>query len=153
MTLTRQMRFLSAVATVLSISLLSVQASAQSRSYRVTDGWAQVPRGLEWGQLIAIDVDSQGNVYAFHRCSASDCIGRSEPPLIKFDPSGKHLMSWGEGMLVWPHGLHIDDDDNIWITDGRHDSGRGQQIIKRSGSLDKILTEIDKPMKFINFLK
>ena len=25
---------------------------------------------------------------------------------------------WGAGMFVWPHGLHVDRDGNIWATDG-----------------------------------
>ena len=129
---TRPIRYWVAAAAVSFACLLGLQAHSQSSSYRLTEGWAQVPPGLEWGQLIAIDTDAEGNVYAFHRCSASSCVGRSEPPLLKFDSSGKHLMSWGAGMLVWPHGLDIDNAGNIWITDGREDSGRGQQVIKIS---------------------
>jgi hypothetical protein len=135
-----QMRFWVAVATVLTISLLGIQANSQGHAYKLTEGWVQLPQDLEWGQLIGIEPDADGNIYAFHRCSASDCVGSDVPPLLKFDKSGKHLMSLGAGMLVWPHGLDIDNDGNIWITDGRSDSGRGQQVIKLSPAGDVLMT-------------
>jgi len=120
--------------------LLGVQAYSQGSAYRLTEGWAQLPKDLEWGQLIAIEPDADGNIYAFHRCSASDCVGSNVPPLLRFDKSGKHLMSLGAGMLVWPHGLDIDNDGNIWITDGRSDSGRGQQVLKLSPDGEVLMT-------------
>jgi sugar lactone lactonase YvrE len=39
-------------------------------------------------------------------------------PILKFDTSGKLLLSFGKGMLVFPHGIHVDRDGNIWVTDG-----------------------------------
>ena len=120
--------------------LFGLQAYSQGVSYRQNPDWAQVPQDHEWGQLIALETDADGNLYAFHRCSASDCVGRTEAPLLKFDSSGKHLMSLAAGMLVWPHGLDIDSEGNIWLTDGRDDSGRGQQVIKLSPSGDVLMT-------------
>jgi sugar lactone lactonase YvrE len=40
-------------------------------------------------------------------------------PIQKFDSSGKRLASFGGGMFVWPHGLHVDRDGNIWVADSR----------------------------------
>jgi sugar lactone lactonase YvrE len=85
-------------------------------------------------------VDADGNVYAFHRCSSTSCVDRDEPPLLKFDSSGQHLMSWGSGMLVWPHGLDVDSEGNVWITDGRPDSGRGEQVIKIGADGEVLMT-------------
>ncbi|MFL2546750.1 MAG: peptidyl-alpha-hydroxyglycine alpha-amidating lyase family protein [Candidatus Rariloculaceae bacterium] len=129
-----------AVAAVAAVSLFGLQAFSQDKSYRMTEGWALPPSDLVWGQLIAIEPDAAGNIYAFHRCSASDCIGSDVAPLLKFDPSGKHLMSFAAGMLVWPHGLDIDNDGNIWITDGRSDNGRGQQVLKLSPTGEVLMT-------------
>jgi peptidylamidoglycolate lyase len=33
--------------------------------------------------------------------------------------SGRHLRSWGANLFVMPHGLTIDRQDNIWLTDVR----------------------------------
>ena len=55
---------------------------------------------------------------------------RSEPPVIELDASGKVLKTWGQGMFVWPHGFRIDRDGNLWVTDGRAEGGKGQQVFK-----------------------
>ena len=31
--------------------------------------------------------------------------------------SGKILNSWGNGLFIMPHGLTVDKDNNIWVTD------------------------------------
>ncbi len=140
MSQTSSMQYWIAAAALTMTALLGVQAHSQDASYRHNPDWAQVPKDLEWGQLIALETDADGNLYAFHRCSSNSCVGRSEPPLLKFDASGKHLMSLGEGMLVWPHGLDIDSGGNIWLTDGRDDGGRGQQVIKLSPEGEILMT-------------
>jgi hypothetical protein len=57
-------------------------------------------------------------------------LRRSDPPLVELEPSGRVLKTWGNGMFVWPHGLRIDREGFIWVTDGRTATGRGQQIFK-----------------------
>jgi len=42
------------------------------------------------------------------------------PPIMKFDPSGKLLESFGQGLLAFPHGFHVDGDSNIWVTDANN---------------------------------
>src|SRR5262249_54207117 len=29
------------------------------------------------------------------------------------------IKSFGAGMFVWPHGIHVDRDGNVWVTDAR----------------------------------
>jgi sugar lactone lactonase YvrE len=42
------------------------------------------------------------------------------PPILKFEQSsGKLVAAFGEGMLVFPHGIHVDREGNIWVTDGQ----------------------------------
>jgi sugar lactone lactonase YvrE len=95
---------------------------------------------LQWGQVVAVDFDRDGNVFALHRCGADSCVGRSEPAILKFDPSGELVQSWGAGMFVWPHGLHIDRDGFIWVSDGRAADGRGHQVFKLSASGEVLMT-------------
>ncbi len=116
------------------------QAQHDDPSFTMTDDWAQLPEGVIWGQIISVEVDDEGNVYVFHRCSSDTCIDRTGPPLLKFDPSGNLLMAWGEGLLVWPHGLHLDAQGNIWITDGESHDGRGDQVFKLSPEGEVLMT-------------
>jgi hypothetical protein len=69
--------------------------------------------GGKWGELIRLDIDPKGNVWVFHRCfntepaGAATCVGRSEPPILEFDPSGKLLTSFGGGMFAFAHGFTV----------------------------------------------
>jgi|HubBroStandDraft_1064217.scaffolds.fasta_scaffold27040_3 sugar lactone lactonase YvrE len=103
------------------IMALGAGAYAQPNPYRQVDDWAQLPSGMKWGQVISVDGDAQGNVWVFHR---------GEPPLLEFDASGRLLKSLCEGMFVQAHGLFIDRDGFLWVTDGRGKDGKGQQVFK-----------------------
>jgi streptogramin lyase len=98
-------------------------ANAQPNPYREVDNWAQLPADMHWGQVISVDGDPDGNVWVFHR---------GEPPLLKFDSSGKLVTSLGKGMFVQAHGLFLDHGGNVWVTDGRGAEGKGQQVFKFS---------------------
>jgi DNA-binding beta-propeller fold protein YncE len=112
-----------------------VQRSDQPRSdlpqpYRTTRDWGQLPGGMKWAAVTAVEQGADGSIYVIHRCFANSCAGRSEPPILKFDPSGKLLASWGSGMFVFPHGSTIDVDGNLWVTDARGENGKGHQVFK-----------------------
>ena len=51
-------------------------------------------------------------------------------PVLKYDPSGRLVDSWGEGMFIWPHGFFLDADRNVWTTDARGEDGKGHQVFK-----------------------
>src|SRR5258708_12069333 len=38
--------------------------------------------------------------------------------IYKFDAKGNVVKSFGAGMFIWPHGMHVDRDGNVWATDG-----------------------------------
>ncbi len=69
-----------------------------------------MPDGWKFGRVSAVSTDSEGNVYVFQR-------GKKADPLIVFDKDGKYLRSWGKGMFGNPHGLRLDKDDNVFVTD------------------------------------
>jgi DNA-binding beta-propeller fold protein YncE len=102
--------------------------------YHAVENWAQLPAGMQWGQVIAVKPDAHGNIWVFHR---------SEPAILEFDASGKFLKSFGAGMFVQPHGLEIDRDGNIWTTDQQAKDGKGQQAIKFSPE-GKVLMTLGK---------
>ena len=52
--------------------------------------------------------------------------------MLKFDPSGKLLKSFGAGLLLFPHGIHVDRDGNVWVADGLGRNGKGHQVFKFS---------------------
>jgi DNA-binding beta-propeller fold protein YncE len=100
--------------------------------YRTTRDWGQPPAGVKWAAVTAVEAAPDGTIYVVHRCFANSCAGRVEAPVLKYDPSGKLLKSWGEGMFNFPHGATVDRDGNLWLTDARGEGGKGHQVFKFS---------------------
>ena len=119
------------------------QPNSQPNPYRTVESWAKLPEGRVWGQVPTADVDSHGNIWVLDRCGGTGCAGRPEDPVLEFDQSGKLLKSFGAGMFVFPHGIFIDKEDNVWTTDGQGKDGKGQQVVKFSKE-GKVLMRLGK---------
>ena len=92
--------------------------------YRAIRDWAQLNlEGRAWGGSNGVAIDRDGrSVWATDRCSPGTtpgCLGAKANPVHHFDESGKEIRSFGGGMFVWPHGIHVDRDGNVWVTDAR----------------------------------
>ena len=131
---------------------LTITAAAQPQNaprndlpqpYRTTRDWGQLPPGVKWAAVTAIEPAPDGTLYVIHRCFANSCTGRSEAPILKYDASGKLLKSWGEGMFNFPHGATVDRGGNLWVTDARGDGGKGHQVFK-FGPDGKVLMTLGK---------
>jgi len=93
--------------------------------YRVVHGWPSLPEGRVLGAISGVGIDSNGNVFVFHRnertwppsdeLEITPIVG---PTVTLFDShTGKVLAEWGEDTFAMPHGLTVDPDDNVWLTD------------------------------------
>jgi len=100
--------------------------------YRTTRDWGELPAGVQWAAVTAIEPAPDGTIYVVHRCFENSCAGRPEAPILKYDSRGKLLASWGQGMFVFPHGATVDRDGNLWVTDARGENGIGHQVFKFS---------------------
>jgi sugar lactone lactonase YvrE len=96
---------------------------AQDNPFKLVEGWAQLPSGVSFGGVISIEPDSKGNLWVFHR---------NQPPVLGFDPSGKVVKSFGTDMFVQPHGMAVDREGNVWVTDAQGKDGKGHQVFKFS---------------------
>lgn len=72
------------------------------------------------GEASGVAVNSNGDIYYVHRGSANyggkEVI--KEPTVIVMDGQTFEVKDqWGEDRFLSPHGLEIDQEDNIWITD------------------------------------
>jgi sugar lactone lactonase YvrE len=127
-----------------AIAVLVAVISAQPNPYRRVTDWGQLPAGMKWAAVIGAEAGPDGNLYVVHRCFQNSCAGRTEPAILKFDPSGKLLKSWGEGMFVFPHGFSVDRDGNVWVSDARAAGGKGHQVFKFSPD-GRLLMTLGKP--------
>ncbi len=131
-------------------------ASAQSgpSPYRLVDGWARLPGGRQMGAVGKVTMDPDGaHIWAVIRCDASapdrfgnECVDSDLDPIIKFDLQGNVVESFGGGMFIWPHGIDVDPDGNVWVTDAvssaRIPAGdrRGHRVVKFSPRGDVLLS-------------
>jgi DNA-binding beta-propeller fold protein YncE len=103
--------------------------------YNEATTFGQLPAGRTWGATTAVAVDSDGkSVWVFERCGGESCANSKLPPILHFDPSGKLVASFGAGMFVFPHGIAVDHEGNVWVADGDGVNGKGQQVVKFSPS-------------------
>ena len=108
--------------------------------YRVIRDWAQLNlEARPWGGSNGVAIDRDGkSVWATDRCSPGTtpgCLGTKANPVHHFDESGKEIKSFGGGLFVWPHGIHVDRDGNIWVADSR--APGAEDLVKFPGEKDK----------------
>ena len=85
-------------------------------AYEAAPEWGRVPKGFELGEVAAVAVDRDDNVYAFNR---------GPHPVVVFDPEGSFVSSWGEGLFVRPHGLQMSSSGYLFCTD------EGAHVVRR----------------------
>src|ERR1700674_691405 len=135
------------IASVVLAGMCRAMADAQAdpnsapNPYRTVENWAKLPEGRTWGQVISADVDRDGkSIWVVERCGGTSCANSSLTPVLKFDSSGNLVKSFGAGMIVRPHGLFIDKSNNVWVTDGDAENGKGDQVFEFSQDGKVLLT-------------
>ena len=123
-----------------------------SRDFTIDNHFFKMQSGRPIGSTAGISISPDGkSIWVFDRCGANDCVGSDLDPIMRFDLDGNQLASFGSQMFVRPHGLHIDFEGNVWVTDGegpdgedpRRD-GKGHQVFKFSPEGNVLMT-LGKP--------
>jgi peptidylamidoglycolate lyase len=114
---------------------LGQEQAGTREPYVVVHGWPQLPNDFALGQISGVGVDSHNHVFVFNRAENSSlCLGGeaacpppaptwqpspiASPAILSFDAkTGKLLAAWGKDRFVSPHGLGVDQHDNVWVTD------------------------------------
>jgi DNA-binding beta-propeller fold protein YncE len=128
--------------------------------YETVRNWGTLPPGRTWGSTGAVNIDRDGvSVWAIERCGSFSwqtdgrvsCAGSDLDPVLKFDASGKTVTSFASGRFIFPHGLHVDREGNVWVTDSRAATaaelkqfpdakGKGHTVVKFSPEGKVLLT-------------
>jgi len=141
--LTRAIAALTALASVHAYA-----ADAPRMGTGRAEEWAKLPPGRTWEASPSVEIDSDGgNVWVVDRCvEIGPCSSTLPNPLQKFDARGNLVAALGAGMFVSPHGLFIDRDGNLWVTDYLAKDGKGQTVTKLSQN-GKVLMVLGTPGK------
>jgi len=102
-----------------------------SNPYNMVNDFFKLPEGRKWGSTSTIDVDKDGkSIWIAERCGSNSCLDaatgqiKDVATVMKFDENGKLVTSFGNGLLVFPHGMQVDKDGNVWVTDGQDNAPR-----------------------------
>ena len=82
-----QLRHLSwsacALLTLVGVSLLAQDGGAPRNDlpqpYRTSRDWGELPRGMPWPAVTAVEPAPDGSIYVIERCFQNSCAGRQEP--------------------------------------------------------------------------
>ena len=101
--------------------------------YEPAENWIHLPDDVPLTEAVGVAVDSQDNLYVFNR---------ADPPVIVFDPHGKYLRHWGHGLFVRPHGIWIDPENTLYLTD---DHGHSMRQFTKDGELLRVFGPVGEP--------
>ncbi|MDG2169236.1 MAG: 6-bladed beta-propeller [Opitutales bacterium] len=91
------------------------------------------------------------HIWAVVRCDSAEpgrfgneYLDSDLDPIVRFDADGNAVESFGGGMFIWPHGLFVDEESNVWVTDAVNpartpEGSRGHQVIKFSSTGEELM--------------
>lgn len=94
--------------------------------YELAKDWPHLPDGHVLGPVTGVDVDTAQNIVLIHRAWRRwkilneifpDTPISANTILVLDRKTGNQLNSWGANLFIMPHGLTVDKENNVWITD------------------------------------
>ena len=117
--------------------------------YKEVPNFFKMPPGRQMGSSSAVFGDSKGNIWVVDRCAANSCVGSKLDPIMQFDANGKFIKAFGKGLLQFAHGVFIDKQDHIWVTDNVPTDGTGSKtqghVVLEFDTDGKLLRTMGKP--------
>ncbi len=110
-------------------------------SYELVKDWPNFPEDFALGMPTGLGIDSDNNIVVFHRAGRPWSFPTPEDKIenntiLTIDnETGEVLKSWGADIFLMPHGLEVDQENNIWVTD----TGL-QQILKFNSDGELLMT-------------
>ena len=91
-----------------TVGLMGMLSAAMAADPYVSRGFVPLPADVEIGAMSAVAVDGPDRIYVLHR---------GEPPLLVLDGKHRLVAGWGKGEFKTPHGLRVDKQGSVWVTD------------------------------------
>jgi peptidylamidoglycolate lyase len=99
------------------------QAGDQPSNYEQIKNWPQLPKSFPFSQVSAVGIDTSQNIFILQRTGREwldtlpDSLISSNTIFLLDKETGKVLSSWGANLFIMPHGLAVDEQNNVWVTD------------------------------------
>lgn len=101
----RSVMFMNLLASAFALAAVH---SVHAGEFKAISGFLTLPPEVELAACSAVALDRDDGLYIFHR---------GKQPVLYFNKSGRFIRSWGEGLFGKPHGLRLDNQGNVWVTD------------------------------------
>jgi DNA-binding beta-propeller fold protein YncE len=111
---------------------LSQMAKFPPLPYKASLNPLRIPVGINLEETPGIAINSHGHIFLFHRGARQ---------LMEFDAEGEFIRSIADGLFTRPHGLRIDREDNLWITD------IGSQVVLKLSQAGRVLLVLGRKDK------
>src|SRR5207245_4777027 len=103
---------------VLLAPLAFAQQSVPEISFDSVPDFPKLPKGMNFGEVPGVAVNSQGHVFVFTRSNSADgpAYAPAAAQLLEFDRNGKYIGENGKGLYGWSfsHNVRVDTDEHIW---------------------------------------
>ncbi len=97
---------------LIAVAVLTTSLDAQSRGPSESNweavSWGRLPAGLEWEAASQISTTPEGQIVVLRRAT---------PFFVVLTPDGNVVRTWGENLFRVAHGLRIDRNGFLWVTD------------------------------------
>ncbi len=115
---------------IISVSILACKGKKDSEknsvsqvNYELVNSWPELSKGYKLSQPTGVGIDQDDHIFIFHRTGRNwttpfpDSLISQNTVLELENESGKIINSWGANYFIMPHGLTVDKQNNIWLTD------------------------------------
>jgi peptidylamidoglycolate lyase len=95
----------------------------QASKYQLVKDWPKLPKGYALSQVTGVGIDTSQNIFLFHRTGRQweepfpDSLISLNTILMLNRETGEVMNSWGANLFIMPHGLTVDKENNVWVTD------------------------------------
>lgn len=101
----------------------SLTVNTAKTNYVLDTAWVQTANKYIVSQPTGIGIDKSNHIFVFQRTGRHwtepfpDSL-ISQNTIFEFDSqTGKLVNSWGANVFLMPHGLTVDKNNNVWVTD------------------------------------
>jgi hypothetical protein len=111
--------------TLLVLVAATAQQNPPTLPFQPVPDFFKLAPGVNFGEPVAVDVDSKGHVYVADRGGiVGPAYGALSSRVLEFDATGKYIREIGRDLYSasYIHGIRIDPQDNIWIADKGSDT-------------------------------
>src|SRR6201991_702854 len=105
---------------LLAASPAMAQQTVPSINFESEPNPLKLPHNMYFGEVSGVAVNSKGHVFALSRGNTSGpAYAAAATQLLEFDAKGNFIGEMGKSLYAWSfaHGVRVDPQDNIWVTD------------------------------------